>query len=59
MNASVNVQPEFSAELKRNPYASALREFIKGTINNPDFFSLSPAEQQGQAMSMIQKHKAI
>lgn len=38
-------------------YQTAIREFVKSTINNKDFFKLSPSEQKKEAMKYIQKHK--
>jgi ABC-type transport system involved in cytochrome bd biosynthesis fused ATPase/permease subunit len=42
---------------KVSPYRSALKEFIRASIQNPDFFNLSINKQQDLAMNTIQKHK--
>lgn len=38
-------------------YKTAIIDFAKSSIHNPDFFSLSKEEQQKEAMKYIRKHK--
>ncbi|WPS85682.1 hypothetical protein SMD22_01095 (plasmid) [Brevibacillus halotolerans] len=40
-------------------YKNAVREFVRETISNPNFFDLPPMEQKQAAMNTIQKHKNV
>ena len=51
-----NKKSEMS-DLGQTDYQTAIREFVKSTINNKDFFKLSPSEQKKEAMKYIRKHK--
>jgi len=60
MNIVMNVNNQHHMEMKeKSPYVSALREFIKGTIHDSSFFSLSQEEQQAQALATLRKHQLI
>lgn len=60
MNIVVNVNNEKHMELKeKSPYVNAVKEFIKGTIHDSTFFSLSQEEQQAQALGTLRKHQLL
>lgn len=50
-------EESFNEKLSNDVYESAVKEFAKTTIHNPDFFKLSKEEQKAQAMAFLQKKK--
>ena len=42
---------------KEEVYKRAIIEYAKETIQNPDFFKLTPEEQKNRAMEVLRKHK--
>lgn len=43
--------------LAEKPYIMAVKDFIKYTMNNSEFFNSPPEEQKDIAMEFIKKHK--
>lgn len=55
-NAGTNQEMMFGAT---SAHMSALKDFIKMSIQDESFFTKSRSEQKDLAMDMIQKHKKL
>lgn len=57
MNKKIKPKQGTVVRIKKDPYVSALKEFVTMTNGDPSFFKLSPEEQKKVAMEYIQKQK--